>query len=185
MSDLAGKTLVAMPGIGDLRFNRSVVLICAHCDEYAMGLVLNKPIDDLTVPQLLDQLGIDQDIKLPESRVLDGGPVGTDRGFVLHSKDYFSDGATMDVTEDLCMTATRDILTEIARGGAPSQSVLSLGYSGWGPGQLENELAENAWIVAPSTTEIVFGVEHSKKWERALQDMGIDPALLHAAGGQA
>lgn len=185
MDSLIGKTLIAMPGIGDPRFNRSIVLICAHTDEYAMGLVLNKPIDDLTLPQLLTQLGVEQDIQLPEAFVLDGGPVGTDRGFVVHSSDYFSDGTTLDVTDDLCMTATRDILKAMASGGAPERAALTLGYSGWGAGQLEMELAENAWITAPSNQEIVFSSEHSRKWDRSLELLGIDPAHLHAGGGSA
>lgn len=185
MQDLIGKTLVAMPGIGDPRFSKAVVLICAHCDDYAMGLVLNKPMDDLTLPELLSQLDIEQDIRLPNDRVLDGGPVGTDRGFVVHSNDYYSDGTTMDVTQDLCMTATRDILVAVASGGAPERAALTLGYAGWGPGQLEHELVENAWIVAPTSEDLVFSQDHSEKWSGALASIGIDPSRLHAAGGRA
>lgn len=185
MDYLVGQTLVAMPGIGDPRFLRSVILICAHSDDYAMGLVVNKPIEDLTLPQLLSQLDIEQDIQIPDARVLDGGPVGTDRGFVVHTNDYFSDGTTLDVAEGLCMTATRDVLKALATGGAPEQAALSLGYSGWGPGQLEMELAENAWLTMPSSDEIVFGQDHSRKWERSLELIGIDPAHLHSGGGQA
>ncbi len=185
MDNLVGKTLVAMPGIGDPRFNRSIILLCAHSDDFAMGLVLNKPMDDLTLPQLFDQLEIKQDIRVPDSRVLDGGPVGTDRGFVVHSNDYFSEGTTVDVTDSLCMTATRDILEAMAAGGAPQNATLTLGYSGWGPGQLEKELAENAWIVAPSSTDIIFGEDHSKKWQQVLDLIGIDPSRLASAGGQA
>ncbi|CAN0605419.1 unnamed protein product, partial [Ectocarpus sp. 12 AP-2014] len=143
--DLNGKLLVAMPGIGDPRFSRSVILICAHSGDYTMGLVMNKPMDDLTLPELLDQLGIEQDIQLPSTYVLNGGPVGSDRGFVVHSNDYFSDGATVEVAENFSMTATRDVLRALATEGAPSQATMTLGYAGWGLGQLEHELSEHAW----------------------------------------
>lgn len=185
MASLTGKLLVAMPGIGDPRFARSVILVCAHSDDYAMGLVINKPIDDLRLPELLSQLDIDQDIQLPDSYVLNGGPVGTDRGFVVHSGDYFSDGATVDVGDDICMTATRDILKAMAGGGAPRKSAMTLGYAGWGPGQLEHELAENAWIVGQPHSDLIFGLEHAEKWERSLTLMGINPAHLHSGGGSA
>ncbi len=185
MDALTGKILIAMPGIGDPRFSRAVILLCAHSDAYAMGLVLNNPMDDLVLPELLTQLDIEQDIRLPDTYVLNGGPVATDRGFVVHSGDYFSDGATMDVGEDLCMTATRDILKAIASGGAPQRAAMALGYAGWGAGQIEYELAENAWIVANPHTDIIYGTEHSRKWERTLELMGINPAHLHAGGGTA
>jgi len=185
VQDLTGKLLVAMPGIGDPRFSRSVILICAHSDDYTMGLVLNKPIDDLTLPELLTQLGIEQNIQLPDSYVLNGGPVGTDRGFVVHSTDYYSDGATVEVADSLSMTATRDVLRALASEGAPLQATMTLGYSGWGPGQLEHELSEHAWLVADPHDEIVFGAAHSKKWELTLGILGIDPAHLHQTGGNA
>lgn len=182
---LIGKLLVAMPGIGDDRFNRAVILLCAHSDEYSMGLVINDPMDDLTVPDLFDQLEIEQDIKLPEDPVLNGGPVGTDRGFVLHSTDYYSDGATLQVTDDLCMTATRDVLQAMATGTSPRKSILSLGYAGWGPGQLEYELGQNAWIVSHPDTGLIFGDAFERKWEASLERIGIDPAFLHVQGGHA
>lgn len=185
MQDLTGKLLVAMPGIGDLRFARSVILICAHSDDYTMGLVLNKPIDDLTLPELLTQLDIEQDIQVPDSYVLNGGPVGTDRGFVVHTNDYYSENATVEVAGDLSMTATRDVLRALATEGAPTQAAMTLGYSGWGPGQLEHELSEHAWLVSDPHADIVFGDAHSKKWELTLGMLGIDPAHLHMTGGNA
>lgn len=185
MQDLTGKLLVAMPGIGDPRFARSVILICAHSQDYTMGLVLNKPIDDLTLPELLEQLGIEQSIKLPDTYVLNGGPVGTDRGFVVHSTDYYSEGATVEVNESLSMTATHDVLKALASDGAPELAAMTLGYAGWGPGQLEHELGEHAWLVADPHDEIVFGEAHSKKWEQTLGLLGIDPARLHMTGGRA
>lgn len=182
---LIGKLLVAMPGIGDERFNRAVILICAHSPDYSMGLVINDPMEDLTLPSLFDQLGIDQDIKLPEKPVLNGGPVGTDRGFVIHSTDYFSDGATLQVTDNLCMTATRDVLQAMASGSSPRKSVLSLGYAGWGPGQLEYELSQNAWLISRPNSGLVFGDGYERKWEASLERIGIDPAFLHMEGGHA
>ena len=121
MTNLTGKLLAAMPGIGDPRFNRSVIVVCAHSDEYTMGLVVNNPMDDLKLAELLQQLGIEQDIQRPDQSVLNGGPVGVDRGFVLHNNDYFSDGATVPVSDELCMTATREILNVIAGAGAPER----------------------------------------------------------------
>lgn len=185
MTSLKGKLLIAMPGISDPRFGRSVILVCAHTDEFAMGLTLNKPIDTLTMPDLFRQLGIEGDIKRPQEYVLNGGPVGTDRGFVIHGTDYFNDGSTIDVTESLNMTASRDVLEAMASSEAPAQATMTLGYSGWGGGQLEQELSENAWLIADADPELVFDAAHSRKWEDALLRMGISPALLHAEGGSA
>ena len=182
MGYLTGKLLLAMPNMGDPRFSRSIILLCAHSDDYAMGLVLNKPIDDLLLSDLLEQLEIEQTIQLPRTHILNGGPVATDRGFVVHSADYFSDGATLEVNESLCMTATNDILKSIATGGAPERRAMTLGYAGWGSGQLEYELSENAWIVTDPTADLVFGVEHSQKWERALEVAGIGPGHDGARG---
>lgn len=185
-TDLTGKLLIAMPSIGDTRFSRSVILVCAHAEEYAMGLVLNKPIEDLSLGRLMNQL----DVPLGEDRtaetfVLDGGPVGEDRGFVLHSDDFLCDGATMDVSEGVCMTATRDALHAMASDTPPLRAVMALGYSGWGPGQLELELAENAWIVGAPDNSILFGDGHSEKWGHALQIIGVDSGRLQAMSGRA
>lgn len=183
--DLTGRVLIAMPGIGDPRFFRSLILICAHEPDYAMGIVLNKPIDNLTLPTLLTQLGIQQDIHLPDNAVLSGGPVGQDRGFVVHTGDFHSDGATMDIGHDCCLTATRDVLVAIASDEAPREAVMALGYSGWGAGQLENEIADNAWIIGDAIPDLVYGPEHESKWARALDLLGINAARLHSGGGNA
>lgn len=182
---LTGKLLIAMPSIGDPRFSRSVILVCAHSDDYAMGLVLNKPMEGLTLPDLLEQLEIPTDIALPDSEVLDGGPVGSDRGFVLHTGDYQCDGATMDVTDDVCLTATRDVLHAIASETPPEQAMLALGYSGWGPGQLEMELQENAWLVGRPDLSILFGHEHDAKWQHALDLIGVGSGRLQVSPGRA
>ena len=185
MTRLTGKLLAAMPGIGDHRFERSVILVCAHSPDYTMGLVVNNPLTDLSLVDLLKQLGIEQNIQRPDQKVLNGGPVGSDRGFVLHANDYFNDDASVAVTDDLCMTATREILNVIAGTRAPEQVTMLLGYAGWGAGQIEKELGENAWLVADSADSIIFGDHHDEKWDRTLAQLGIDPAKLHLTGGQA
>lgn len=184
-TSLTGQLLIAMPSIGDQRFSRAVVLVCAHTDEFAMGLVLNKPMEGLKLPDLLDQLEIPMTITVPESDVLDGGPVGTDRGFVLHGGDYYCEGATMDVTGDIYLTATRDVLHAIATEEAPERAALALGYSGWGPGQLEVELRENAWLIGSAEPALIYGGDHEMKWERALDAIGVSSGRLQSSSGSA
>ena len=150
-----------------------------------MGLVVNKPMEGLSLPELLDQLDIEQTIAVPNRSVLDGGPVGNDRGFVLHSGDYQCEGATMDVTDDVCLTATRDVLHAIATGTSPHTSTLALGYSGWGPGQLEMELQENAWLIGDPDQSILFGDDHEGKWEHALDLIGVSSGRLQSSAGRA
>jgi len=185
IDSLAGRLLIAMPSIGDARFKRSVILVCAHNEDYAMGLVLNKPMDGLVLPDLLEQLEVESQIELPRRPVLDGGPVGSDRGFVLHSGDYQCEGATMDVTTDVCLTATRDVLQAIASDQPPRESTLALGYSGWGPGQLELELQENAWLIGKPDADILFGEDHGEKWSHALDLIGIPSGRLQSMPGRA
>lgn len=185
--DLTGKLLVAMPGMGDSRFEHSVVLICAHSPEGAMGLIVNKPLPEPGLDDLFAQLGIAVTVSdKPEKRpILFGGPVETGRGFVLHSPDWQGEHEAMDVTPELSMTATRDILVDIAAGMGPERSLLALGYSGWGPGQLEDEILANGWLIAESDAEIALGREYASKWTRALNAMGIDPRTLSSAAGHA
>ncbi len=183
--DLTGKILIAMPGIGDERFENAVILICAHAEDFAMGLVLNKPMRKLSLSELLEQLDIQTQKPLPEMNVLDGGPVGRDRGFVLHSEDFNCAEATMQVGENLCLTATRDVLQAIASTQPPAQAILALGYSGWGAGQIENELLQNAWLVCESDPELVYAQNHKDKWTMALERLGISPAFLQSDGGHA
>ncbi len=184
-SDLTGKVLIAMPSLGEGHFERSVILICAHDDEYAMGIVLNKPVPGLTLPELLEQLDIDVLPEMPDGFVLEGGPVRHDRGFVLHSGDFHCDGATLDIGNDCHMTATRDVLDAIASTTPPEKAVLALGYSGWGPGQLENELVENAWLVGEMDNEMIYGATHDGKWTHALAVIGVESGRLQAAPGRA
>ncbi len=182
---LTGQLLVAMPGMSDPRFSHGVIFICAHSDEGAMGLMVNKPAADLKVADLLGQLGIEAEGPRIEMPVFNGGPVEHARGFVLHSRDYSLDDATMDVEGGYGMTATLDILQDIAKGRGPRAALMALGYSGWGPGQLENEIQRNGWLTCPADDELVFGADARSKWEAALGRLGIDPRLLSGGGGRA
>jgi putative transcriptional regulator len=182
---LDGQLLIAMPGMGDLRFERSVIFLCAHSPDGAMGLIVNKPAPELSFADLLAQLKIPATIDLKGTRVHFGGPVEHGRGFVLHTADYAVEESSMRVTEAFAMTATVDILQDIARGAGPRQSLLALGYAGWGPGQLESEIQANGWLTAPADVELVFGPADAEKWGAALRSISIDPRLLSAEGGRA
>lgn len=183
--DLSGKLLIAMPGMGDPRFEQSVVFLCAHSDDGAMGLIVNKRAADLKLRDLLEQLGIETGDRPIEMPVHVGGPVEHGRGFVLHSTDYASNASTLRVDDGFGMTATLDILEDIARGTGPKSSILALGYAGWGPGQLEEEIKRNGWLTCDASHEIVFGTDDSKKWRQALAAIGIDASLLSSSAGRA
>ena len=184
--DLAGQILIAMPGMADPRFERSVVLICAHSEEGAMGLIVNKPLEDLSFSGLLEHLNIPLGPKGRDIRVLFGGPVERGRGFVLHSADWEREAeGTMQVPGGLEMTATVNILEALAKGEGPGKALLALGYSGWGPGQLEAEIARNDWLTCEAPEGLLFGADDGGKWSAALRGMGIDPLTLSAAAGRA
>ena len=183
--DLAGKLLIAMPGMGDPRFQRSVILICAHSDEGTMGLIINKPASELSFSGLLDHLGIKTAGGGRDIRVRFGGPVERGRGFVLHSDDWAGGDASLQVPGGLRMTATIDILEALASGKGPEQALLALGYSGWGGGQLEGELLRNDWLICDPGAELVFSDEDTAKWAGALRLLGIDPVTLSAKAGRA
>jgi len=183
---LCGKLLIAMPGMGDPRFEKSVVFLCAHSEEGAMGLIVNKPMTELSFSELLGQLGIEQAPGARDIRVHFGGPVEHARGFVLHSGDYRTESdSTLRVDTRFGMTATIDILEAIASGNGPSESLLALGYAGWGPGQLEGEIQDNGWLTCDALPELVFDGVDATKWERALRTLGVDPLLLSSAAGRA
>ncbi len=181
---LTGQLLIAMPGMRDERFIRSVIYMCAHTDEGAMGLVLNQVIDSLSFGQLLAQLGIDEVKSQSNVPVHFGGPVEAGRGFVLHTSDYNQD-ATLEVDDEIGLTATIDILKAIARGRGPRRSLLALGYAGWGPGQLDSEIRQNGWLQVPADSQIIFDPEHETKWQRAISKLGIDPRMLSDDVGHA
>ena len=183
--DLTGKILIAMPGMGDPRFANSVVYLCAHSAEGAMGLIINKPAQDLAIGDLLEHLSITPGPGMRAMPVHFGGPVEHGRGFVLHDDGYRSDIATLNVAAGFGMTATLDILEDLARGEGPAHAILALGYAGWGPGQLESELAENGWLTCDADEALVFGTAPEERWTTALERIGIDPRLLSTEGGNA
>jgi putative transcriptional regulator len=183
--DLSGKLLIAMPGMGDPRFEKSVIFLCAHSPKGAMGLIVNKPASDIRFTDLLKQLSIKSSKMVDAPLVHFGGPVEHGRGFVLHTADYGSNVATLMVDDQFGMTATLDVLEDIARGSGPADSMLALGYSGWGPGQLEGELRQNGWLVADSSREIIFSRDSDRKWSNALKLLGIDPLSLSSTAGHA
>lgn len=184
-SALAGKCLIAMPGMGDPRFVKSVIYICAHSDQGAMGLIVNKPAPNTRFADLLEQLGIKPGPDMPDIRIHIGGPVEHGRGFVLHSSDFTSPQGTLHVDDDISMTATLDVLERLAQGNGPRSSLLALGYAGWGPGQLESELAQNGWLTSPSRQDLVFGRANEFKWAAALKSIGVDPLSLSSTSGRA
>jgi putative transcriptional regulator len=189
---LDGQMLIAMPVMEDPRFAHSVIYLCAHSSEGAMGIIVNRPAGSIDFPGLLVQLDIikkaDQ-IKLPQNaetmKVLKGGPVDTGRGFVLHSSDFFIKDATLPIDEEICLTATVDILKAIARGAGPKHAILALGYAGWAPGQLETEIQDNGWLHCAADPDLIFGRDVEEKYLRALRKIGIDPGMLSNEAGHA
>ena len=186
--DLTGKILIAMPGMADPRFAHAVVLVCAHGEEGALGIVLNKPLPGIAFSELLDQLGIEADPATPAVPVHFGGPVEPGRGFVLHriaAQAEDEEGVLRIGQGGLAMTTTRNILEDIARGRGPDRAVLSLGYAGWDAGQLEGEMLANGWLTAEAGDDLVFGGDNAQKWPAALKSLGVDPVMLSATAGHA
>lgn len=187
--DLTGQFLVAMPGMGDKRFEKSVILLCAHSRDSTLGLIVNQPAVDLSFDDLLQQIEItsiqENPGDLAKTPIHIGGPVEHGRGFVLHSSDYNQNDSTLSVGADFGMTATRDVLEDIANGCGPEKRILCLGYAGWGAGQLEDEIGRNGWLTTEASADIVFEAPNDTKWEAALATLGIDPLTLSAAAGRA
>jgi len=184
LTTLSGQLLVAMPRMQDPRFARAVIFMCMHNEDGAMGLVINKLIDSLTLPTLLDQLGIETASDTSGTPVHFGGPVEAHHGFVLHSAEYVED-CTLVVEGGVALTASIEILKAIARGAGPRHSLLALGYAGWGPGQLDRELQSNGWLHVAADETILFGGAQEDKWRRALEKMGVSPAALSSEAGHA
>jgi putative transcriptional regulator len=184
-SEFSGKLLIAMPGMGDQRFEHSVVYMCAHSAEGAMGLIINKPSLDLKFEDLLKQLKIPLRDGAQGTQIYFGGPVEHGRGFVLHTSDYAANKSTMKVDAQFGMTATLDILEDISRGVGPASSLMALGYSGWGPGQLEGEIKHNGWLTCDASPDIVFAKDSGSKWGAALKSLGVDPLTLSPSAGHA
>jgi putative transcriptional regulator len=189
---LDGQMLIAMPSMRDERFARSLIYVCAHSSEGAMGIVVNHPAPNINFPDLLVQLEVIPAadlIELPRRagtvKVLKGGPVETGRGFVLHSADFFIENSTLPIDDGICLTATLDILKAIARGTGPASALLALGYAGWAPGQLESEIQENGWLHCTADPELIFGSDTEGKYEKALKKIGIDLGMLSSEAGHA
>ena len=182
---LEGKLLIALPGMSDPRFEKSVIFMCAHSAEGAMGLIVNKPIEGLGFQDVVKNLDIQVKSNAPDSPVLFGGPVDTGRGFVLHSSDYKSGEGTMPVTSEISLTATLDILRAMAEGQGPEHATFTLGYAGWGPGQIEDEIRLNGWVHCDADSAIIFDTQMEGKWSAALRKLGIDLSLLSANSGRA
>jgi putative transcriptional regulator len=190
---LDGHFLIAMPNMADERFHRTVVFICAHSDDGAMGFIINRP-QGMCFSELIGKLDLEKSARISSSGsssgkpadlpVLSGGPVDTGRGFVLHTDDYHSQ-STMPVSEELCLTATVDILRAINEGRGPERGIMLLGYAGWAPGQLEEEMAANSWLSCPANDELVFDSMTDDKYERVLEMMGVKPAMLSMQAGHA
>jgi putative transcriptional regulator len=182
---LAGKVLIAMPGMGDPRFDKSIIYLCAHSDEGAMGLIVNKPAGGVVLGDVLGQLDIEVDAKVHDMQVHVGGPVETARGFVLHTRDFQSDLHSLNVDEDFAMTGTMDVLEAMGQAKGPMRSQLMLGYSGWGSGQLEEEIRQNGWLICEASPELVFETDDGDKWSKALASIGVSPLTLSASAGRA
>lgn len=183
---LTGKLLVAMPGIGDPRFERAVLLICLHSEDHAMGVRINAPLAEATIDSVFEGLRIKGAPRRPGQLVLEGGPVDTDHGYVLHTADWGSPGSTLEIDETLSLTATRDALEAMTAGrDRPVQAMLALGYAGWGPGQLETEMRESVWLICPADPDLIFDDDHETKWERALRSIGVEPHRLSGEVGEA
>jgi putative transcriptional regulator len=191
-SFLDGQMLIAMPGMSDPRFDRSVIFMCAHSDNGAMGIIVNKRAPMISFSELLERLDImpqENRIKLPDDvqsmLVQFGGPVEPGRGFVLHTSDYFSADTSLPIDERVALTATLDILRAIAGGQGPRRSLLALGYAGWAPGQLEDEIQRNGWLSCAADEELLFGSDLDSKYVGALHKIGVDPAMLSSQAGHA
>jgi putative transcriptional regulator len=189
---LDGQLLIAAPALRDGPFARSVVFVCAHSADGAMGITINQPAPQITFRDLLVQLNIIPDgpeIRLPENadrmQVQRGGPVETGRGFVLHSADYFIENSTLPIDEHICLTATLEILKAIAAGDGPESAMLALGYAGWAPGQLESEIQANGWLHCAANPGLIFDEDLGGKYERALAVLGIAPGQLSGEAGHA
>ena len=189
---LDGQMLIAAPTMQDERFARSLIYVCAHSSEGAMGIIVNQPAANINFPDLLVQLDVipaAELIQLPQQAetvvVLKGGPVETGRGFVLHSADFFIENSTLPIDEGICLTATLDILKAIARGNGPASAILALGYAHWAPGQLESEIHDNGWLHCAPDSDLIFGTDIAAKYARALQKIGIAPGRLSSQVGHA
>jgi putative transcriptional regulator len=181
---LTGQLLIAMPLMDDERFMQAVIFLCAHSNEGAMGLVLNRPLARPRFNDLVRKFRISDASPAREIKICSGGPLDHGRGFVLHTSDWQSDD-TLEVDDARALTASLDVLRAVAGGGGPRECVLALGYAGWEAGQLDHEIQQNVWLTAPADNEILFDAVYDTKWRRALRKLGIEPASLSGTAGHA
>lgn len=181
---LSGRCLVAMPGMQDSRFEHAVVYLCAHSAEGAMGLILNRELPDMPIARLMEQLNIPPSPACADLRVHFGGPVEPGRGFVLHSADFMAESSLL-VDNRRALTATLDILRAVAEGRGPRHCLMALGYAGWSAGQLDAEIRANAWLIVPADDDLLFGSENPRKWQRAIEKLGIEIGKLSSTSGNA
>lgn len=183
---LTGRVLIAMPGIDDPRFERAVVLVCSHSEDHGVGLALNRPVPGMTAPDLLERLKTPMNMRLPADPVLFGGPVDRERGFVVHTDDYYCETSSLPVCQGVAMTAAREVLEVLGdQARRPRRSFLALGYAGWGAGQLEREIQDSVWLTCEPDDELLFGLDFKDKWARALAKIGVSAASLSTTGGRA
>ncbi len=182
---LKGKLLIATPAMRDPRFAGAVIYICTHDEGHAMGIMINKQKGDLRISDMLDNIGIEGDVTIADTSVLDGGPVDIDRGFVLHSPDFHIEQSTAKLSDTLMLTATKDILESFVSQDAPDRAVLAIGYSGWSSGQIENEIKDNVWLICDADDALIFDQDMDNKWGKALAKLGIAPHYLSGQSGSA
>ena len=182
---LSGQLLIAMPGIGDPRFERALVLICAHDETHAMGIAINRPVEGLTVPDLLKRLDVKSPLEIPPDLVLIGGPVQRERGFVVHTDDYSAGNHAIELGGGVALTPTREALEAMGTEDHPRRALLALGYAGWGAGHREYEIRENVWLTCPAAAALIFPPDYDRKWTKALAKLGVDASLLTAEAGRA
>ena len=180
-----GQYLIATPAMGDPRFTNTVIYLCGHDASGAMGIVVNRSKMGLNMSELLEHVGVEGEVRVADAPVLEGGPVDIDRGFVLHSPDWFRENQTLKVSDQVGLTTTKDVLESLVTDKAPERAVLAVGYAGWGPGQLESEIMDNAWLLCGGDEGLVFGDDLDGKWAEALARIGVSPEQLSAFGGSA
>ena len=185
ITNLSGKFLIALPGMGDPRFEKSVIYMCSHTDDGSMGIMINKAKGEIVISDLLGQIGIEGDVTVADTPVLNGGPVDIERGFVLHTADYYNKETSLRLSATLALTSTKDILKALTSDEAPDLAVLAVGYSGWGSGQIESEIAQNAWMVVEAMESLIFEIGLEDKWAKALATIGVTPEMLSHVGGSA
>ncbi|MBL4854556.1 MAG: YqgE/AlgH family protein [Robiginitomaculum sp.] len=183
--NLAGRLIIASPAMGDKRFHGTVIYMCVHDSQQAMGIIINRPKPDLKLSSMLPHLNVKGPVTYEDTAVLYGGPVETERGFVLHSRDYLDPDNSLPLSDTLALTTSKSVLKALTSPNAPKKAVLALGYAGWDSGQLDNELMHNSWLVAPANDDIIFTGEPRHKWKQALSSLGITPEFLSASAGHA